>query len=306
MEYRVGLSETCLLKDQLLVNESEYIKVPFTESSTRINATFIGKRYVSIIAINNAMEASDVACSDGITKDNTSPTLKNVRIVNAKWSESLYCKNGEAWLFQTDMKKTRLSNSTQCISRCKTDTPGFDAFSALPVSKGYRHDQNIVEFMCKSLPLYDVHNVIYLPDDHVNLSWDVDETQSQIEDYYVGFSLTNGNNTLNSILDYKSTNRMRHFKMRHNGVGTGMNFFAYIKTVNKASIEKEIEIGPILIDETPPIFNEKPTVHLSKDTVTIGWEKNTITDSEQKESISQIYFQIGKTLFALYLDIRAL
>jgi hypothetical protein len=141
--------------------------------------------------------------------------------------------------------------------------------------------------------MYDANNVIFLPDDHLYISWDVNETGSQIEDYYVGFGLANGNITLTSIMDYKSTNGRSYFKMRHIGVGTGILFYVYIKTVNKAKIEQITEIGPILIDETPPIFSKKPTIRIGTDTVTIGWDRNTVYDLEQSSPINQMFFQIG-------------
>ena len=301
-EYRLGLSDVCVNKEDLLnpylrSNITQFKILSYTESTFRMNANFTGKKYVNIIAINNAIEASDVACSDGITKDDTPPDLKNVRLEHGKWSESLYCENGRAWLFQSNLKKRQLPNSTVCNVRCNLNiNSDFDIFKVLPENKGHNTDTNLGDFLCKNLPMYNVGNEVFLPDDHIYLSWDVEETGSQIEDYSVGFGLTSGNETAASIMDYKSTNGKKMFKMRHIGVGTGSNFYVFIKTSNKANLEKVTEIGPIVIDETPPIFKRKPIVKLGKNVITIGWDKDTVYDIVQKTPINQILFQIGKIL----------
>lgn len=89
-------------------NITELAKIPFTQSSFRVTANFTGKKYVCIIAINNAMVASKAACSDGITRDDTPPHLINLHIKNARWSESLFCHGREAWLFKSDLTKVNL------------------------------------------------------------------------------------------------------------------------------------------------------------------------------------------------------
>ncbi|XP_053381647.1 uncharacterized protein LOC123555884 isoform X2 [Mercenaria mercenaria] len=296
-EYYLGLSDSCKSKEQLFTdhetsNITEFIKVPHTESSVRLNANFTGKMYVSIIAINNAHEASDVVCSDGITRDNTPPNLKNVRIEHGRWSESLYCLNGQAWLFRSDLQKNKLANITGCSLQCHANTHGSGIFEVLPTIEISTDDKDIGEFRCKNLPLYNHGNIIYLPNNHIYLSWEIEEPSSQVEEYYVGFGLTSSNASVPSFMDYITTNGKQYFEMRHIGASAGELLYTYIKTVNKAKLEKVTKIGPILIDETPPYFDRKPTVHIDKNMVTTGWDRTTVYDLEQATAINQVFFQI--------------
>lgn len=295
----------CLAKEELLSgsigkNITDYTTAVFTASSIRLNANFTGQRFVSVIAVNNAMKESDVACSDGIIRDVNPPSIQNVRVENAKWAESIFCFDGKVWLFRSDLKKVLLLNSEFCYMHCKTGT-AYDIHKLLPTEKANNRDTRISEFLCNNLPDYDQKTIIYIPNDQILIRWDINESLSQIEDFYVGFGKTPANSSAPSIVSYKSTDRKPYFHTRHLGIGTGDLFYAHIKAVSKAKLEAVFIIGPMIIDETPPFFRHKPFVSVSGDSLIVGWNNNTMYDLEQTEMISRVLFQIGNNLEFVFI-----
>ncbi|XP_053381645.1 uncharacterized protein LOC123528459 [Mercenaria mercenaria] len=296
-EYRLGLADTCVSKEQLIQNGpnstiSEYTTVLHTESSVRVRANFTGKKYISIIAINNALEPSEVACSDGLTRDNAAPIIQNVHIESGKWAESIFCSQGKAWILKSDLKRLQLSETDGCNERCINNTMGSDVLGLLPTITSRINDTDVDEFMCKNLPIYDAETIIYLPNDNIFLSWNIDKGLGQIEDYYVGFGQTSGNSSALTVMDFKSTGGKQYFQTRHIGIGSGDLFYVHMKVLSKTHMETVSVIGPVMIDETPPYFREKTNVTIDGDMLLVGWNDDTIYDLEQKERINQIYFQI--------------
>ncbi|KAH3708849.1 hypothetical protein DPMN_068308 [Dreissena polymorpha] len=117
--YRIGLAERCLTREELynLVNVKvmiAYTELPYQETSVRLLANFTGKSYVTVIALNNAMEASNPVCSDitGITRDKSAPSIRNITLQHATWSESIVCHKGRPHLLQSNLRKVPLHNST--------------------------------------------------------------------------------------------------------------------------------------------------------------------------------------------------
>ena len=286
--------------DQLLNDTntiSEYTTVLHTEHSVRLNANFTGKKYVNLIAINNALEPSKVACSDGITKDDITPSIRNISIKHGKWSESIVCLQGNAWLLTTDLQKTRLQDSPECSKLCVNDSLGSDILKLLPNARPKNTDKDISDFLCTKLPTYKTGTIIYLPNDRIVMQWDTQKGVAQIEDYSVGISQTSGNSSSLDIMDFESTTGKQFFHRSHIGVGAGGFFYMHVKAISKTHKEAVSVLGPILIDETPPYFKEKPAVTISGDKILVGWKDDTIYDIEQKEKINQVFIQIGNSKY---------
>ena len=311
--YRVGLAQRCLTREELYrrntsLSESVFDEVSYPENTLKLLANFTGKRHVTIIALNNAMNPSAAVCSDGISRDTTTPQIQNITIANAKWSESLHCQGNMIWLLRSDLVKVRLKNTHACKRVCKYTM-------ALPLLNSIRSQAlNVVEnntyavprnvssnennfneesdFLCSKFPKYD-SNIIYLPNDHIVLSWDVEDNISQIHDFFVGFGKTASEESAPGLVGYKSTGNKKTFKLHHAGIGTDTEFFMFLKAINKAGLETNIPIGPILIDMTPPRYTIVPEVKIVGNSILVGWDNDTFFDDEQTEKISQIFFQIG-------------
>ena len=311
--YRIGLAERCLTKEELYYRNTTFSDVVFDEiispeNNLKLPANFTGKRYVTVIALNNAMDPSKAVCSDGISRDTITPLFRNITIANAKWSESLYCSDNTTWLLLSDLVKVQLQNTPGCKRACNynMNMPLLNSIRSLRVSVeendtfallqngSVQKDKSNAEsdFLCSKFPTYDT-NIIYLPNDHLVLSWDVEENISQIRAFFVGFgrTVTEGNSP--GLVGYKSTGYKRSYKIHHAGIGTDDEFFIFLKAINKAGLITIIPIGPILIDMTPPRYTNVPDVKIDGDSIIVGWNNDTFFDDEQTETISQIFFQIG-------------
>ncbi|XP_053405466.1 uncharacterized protein LOC128558962 [Mercenaria mercenaria] len=294
--YRIGISDKCLSQEHFHSNNKSFKAIQFfetlhTETPIKVQANFTGKVYATVLAINNAMQSSTPVCSDGITRDILPPILQNISIEHAKWSESMFCLNGQAWLFDSELNKIPLTGKIICEDRCFNDTIGIEMFNILPELPNSNNDTDIEEFICKRLPLLNSKTIIYLPNDHVSIKWDVQESLSQIENVFVGFGKSPGEKSAPSMQKYKSSNGSPYFKVHHLGVGSDDEFYIFIKVQNKAKKENTIILGPIIIDETPPLYTKKPLVSTDNEKLTISWGEDQFYDIEQKEKIDQIFFQ---------------
>ncbi|KAH3708759.1 hypothetical protein DPMN_068218 [Dreissena polymorpha] len=295
--YRIGLADICLTREDFY-NISElnasftYKELPFQITSVRLPANFTGKRFVTVLALNNAMEASNPVCSDGITRDMSAPGIRNVTLQNAAWSESIVCHKGQPYLLHSNLKKVPLNNTMICSNLCNAKLETAIGYY-LPTYSAASKDEEISNFLCRNLPFYKNESIIFLPTDHIVLEWDVEESGSQIEDFFVGFGLDATETNSPSLVDYMSTQRKPFFRRKHEGIGTNELFNIFIKTVNKAGLSSISTLGPILIDQTPPLYNNIPKVTFEESHIMFAWESNTFYDDEQIAQINQIIFQLG-------------
>ena len=269
---------------------------------------------MTVVALNNAMDPSKAVCSDGISRDTSAPKFRNITIVNAKWSESLYCDDNTTWLLRSDIVKVPLRKTLECKRACKQsmDIPFLNSIPSLRVSADQndtfallqnnsiqKDDSNAEsDFLCSNFKAYDT-NIIYLPNDHLVLSWDIEDSISQIRDFFVGFGKTASEANSPSLANYKSTGNKKTFKIHHAGIGIDDEFFIFLKAINKAGLITIIPIGPTLIDMTPPRYTSVPGVQIDGDNILVGWNNDTFLDDEQTEMISQIFFQIGTSYYSI-------
>ncbi|KAH3736675.1 hypothetical protein DPMN_043248 [Dreissena polymorpha] len=265
-----------------------------TETSVRFPANFTGKRFVTIIALNHAMESSKPVCSDGITRDTSAPLIRNLTIGHAAWTETVICQKGIPYLLQSNLQKVTLNNTTTCLRICNltTDTIIVDS---LPTDLSASKDQDISNFLCKHLTLYSKETVVYMPNDDIVLNWEVEESGSQIDDFYVGLGLDTTELNAPRLVDYISTDRNTYFRHRHEAIGSEELLYVFIKTVNKAGLSNIVTLGPILIDQTPPQYKYIPRVTIAAETIVFSWQADTFYDDEQTAKLDQISFQFGNT-----------
>ncbi|XP_052789886.1 uncharacterized protein LOC128224179 [Mya arenaria] len=296
--YRVGLSNRCL-STQDLFNLTEvrsisiFRELPFYEESVRIPTTFTGKRFVTVIALNNAMEPSNPVCSDGVTRDLSPPEFRNMTLQHGQLSESLICLHGEVYVMQTNMQRAKLHNTSVCQSVCGDDVESHKITEIFQIDEIKEKDEDISSFLCEHLPLYTNDILIYLPNDKIFITWDVEEVGSQIDDFFVGLGVGPTEKTSPSIVAYQSTQKKTYFKRKHEGLGSDELFYIFVKVINKAGLERIATIGPVLIDQTPPLNRTLPQVIVESEHIVFGWDSNTFYDEEQTAQIDQIYFQIA-------------
>ncbi|KAH3774481.1 hypothetical protein DPMN_175863 [Dreissena polymorpha] len=192
------------------------------------------------------------------------------------------------------MDKQPLFNNTACSSICTTNSTISPIADYLQTKLAASTNSDTAEFLCKTLNLYTDQTVIFLPNDYIFMQWDIENGNSQIEDFYVGFGSSPTEREYPNILDYKSSDRKLNFRHQHEAIGSTELFYIFIKAVNKAGITSVATLGPILIDETPPLWRSIPNVSIDGEKVVFGWEAGTFFDEEQTGPINQIVFQFRK------------
>lgn len=295
--YRVGLSDRCLNMVELYnYNKNNtaiqvFEELPFFANSVRIAANFTGKRFITVIAFNNAMSPSSPVCSDGITRDTSPPEIRNLTLKHAVWSESVTCKDGIPWLLHSSLRLVRLHLTPSCRKICARETSS-SYFRVLPIGSVNGKDDDISEFLCQKLPYYSNDTIIYVPTEYIQISWVTEEHGSQVDDYFVGLGYHVSELEFPQIARYVSTGKKTTFKQIHSGIGSNSLFYIFIKSVNKAGLQRIITLGPILVDETPPLYATIPTAEIHEEEIVIGWDNDTFYDSEQKSQMEQIFLQI--------------
>ena len=303
--YRLALAERCLSTAEVAAmnttSDPVFADILFPDNGLEINASFTGTRYVSVIALNNAMDPSDAVCSDGITRDISPPEISDIRIAHASWSDSIYCHNNDSWLLRSDLMKVKLPHSDGCECSSDSNSPLVEA---LPIQLDINDYQSVADkleelnrtlvYLCSVISSYDSSEIIYLPNDHINLQWNVVNGMSQTDEYLVGFGRSPEERDAPGLLDYVSTHTKRFFEIRHAAIGTDEEFFMFLKAVNKAGLETIIPIGPLLIDETPPKVKSIPKIYIDAEEILVGWENDTFIDDEQTSPVNKITLEIGK------------
>ena len=287
--YRIGLSHRCLGKDELynfttVPDILVYEELSFSQQSVRIPANFTGKRFVTIIALNNAMEPSEAVCSDGITRDLSPPEIRNLTLQNGRWSESILCSEGKVYLLESSLQNVQITNTNPCQQLCQYESEASPMANLLPINYETKNDNYVSDFLCKNFHVYRNDTIIYLPNDHLYLQWDVVETGSQINEFYVGIGL-DATEKKSPSFGFTSTNKRTSFKRRHDALGSNELFYIFIKVSNKAGLENVYTFGPVLIDQSPPLNRTLPNILIEDDNIIFGWDESTFYDEEQTEPI---------------------
>uniref|UniRef100_K1PLK7 Uncharacterized protein n=1 Tax=Magallana gigas TaxID=29159 RepID=K1PLK7_MAGGI len=67
-----------------------------------------------------------------------------------------------------------------------------------------------------------------------------------------------------------------------------------------------MSVGPVIIDETPPLCINKPTTELANGLVVASWSSDDFEDNEQIGIIRKIYYRLGKYSSPFYFGSFAL
>ncbi|XP_013409734.1 uncharacterized protein LOC106173226 [Lingula anatina] len=271
--YKVSISPQCLSKEQLLKclpgNETKLT----TLTSTSFLAPQPGHYVLSVIAFNNAMEPSEVACSDGIVIDTSPPAIYNVQLTNGRIRDTVVCDGDTIWLLAHNLTKAKLpGREPACVQRCLRDVP----VSIFPDKEV--NNRTEINKMCKEIQ--NISFEIALPNDAVNLLWKAYDKESQIYDFEIGISSSNGNILNPDIVGFHSTHNHTYFKRTHSGLGDTSRFFFVIKATNKAGLSDVTSLGPIRLYELPPMFVGKPTVGILDSSVMVIWGKDQLIDDK--------------------------
>lgn len=292
--YRLGLSNSCLSLGELWhPNSSNFEYYDTEELSVHVLISSEEKMYSSVIAFNNAMEPSKVGCSDGILVDKTPPIISNVSIKNLRINPSIGCADGSFWYVNEDLIKTKVA----CNSTCSSNDPLINVLPENPIKSKTTKD------VCL-LPAF-TNEYLYIGNDLLDISWNISDIESQIQEVFIGIGSSQSSILSPDISGYSKTHHNTFYRLRHSGLGGNGIVFVFIKAVNKANKETAVAIGPIIVDETPPLCLNKPTTDLTKDLVIVSWSTDDFEDNQQIGNLKTIYYRLGK-FYIQFVPVRSL
>ena len=293
--YHVALAERCLSLDEMTNPGYNKTKIYKTVNSViKLSFPENGHFYSSVIAFNNAMEPSTVVCSDGITRDVTPPLLKDITLKNGRVHSGLWCKDTKAWYVDKNMTLIKLKQTSICQTKCQN----IESFGYVDVlcKQGAVTDTDTSNNICSSLSVLSDEPVIYLPSDKIYLKWKTNESQSQIRDYLVGIGDDRSQADYPLLRSYESTHGNEFYHITHSGLADSFLFYIFLKIVNKAGLTSVHVLGPVVIDETPPLLTKTLYPAVSRNRVELYWNSSDIEDPEEKDNHFTLLYKIGKDI----------
>ena len=298
--YKVALSGKCLsdLEQWIPGFKNDTFVQEIVQTSTKLRfPNREGRYFVSVIAYNHALSPSKVVCSDGVIFDKSLPNISNISLKHSKIKESVACLDGKAWLIKENLVKVAMDVSA-CLSKCKNKSDDIIA-KFIPESKAYSNGLNISEFICQNMPLYNGH-VIYVPNDVLDVRWDISEDRSQITGTYVGFGNDPRSIEGPDIQGYVEVHHPTRYIQHHPGLIGENIFYIFIRVVNRAGLESKVWLGPILADETPPVCLTTIQPVVKGKNVVLKWMTKEVFDTEQADEIGIVMFRFGKYTYDFF------
>ena len=254
-----------------------------------------GRYYVSVVAYNGALEPSEVACSDGITYDTTPPALHNVSITHARSGQMVGCtRQSQAWLVHANLTRVAMSNVTQCQAVCSPGSSPLDV-QHLPLSSPHILDHELSEHYCQKLPKRSEDSFIVLPSDYIKVTWQGEDEESEMEEYYIGMGGDRTTSSAPDLLPFTATHGHPSYHVQHAGLGHGDVFFLFLQAVSKAGLRLTLTLGPVLIDVTAPDVTQPLTATVEGESMVVTWQGGVFADSEQPKDVDfEVNFRVGQ------------
>ena len=290
--YRVGFKSTCLSTEELTGNLASDI-YETTATTMKVRPSILRKYYTTVVALNNAMEPSKPVCSDGITFDTTDPKVTNITLEHVKAKEIIGCFRNKPFLILKNLRAVPLLITEKCSLVCNA-SKDMELIALLPVAESTTNDTDVADDMCTRLPVYNDDWAMYLPSDKVFMNWNVEDAESQIRDVHVGFASDPSEIISPDIVAYEGVHSHNRYSRIHSGLDRGNEFNIILKASNKADLETIVVFGPIIIDETPPLYTGSIDIHVTKYFIFCIWDNTTFLETEQKEELSTVIFRIGE------------
>ena len=226
--YLYALGAHCFSRDELENVTSDERVLHFGETEhehTSFGVPGPGTYHLSVIAFNNALDPSEAACSSGIVVDHSAPQLKHIHLPMARTQSSIACShNSSIWHITPSFTAQPLPNVAECQHHCHKTVDVSLFYQEIHWSNNrtiiYPPKQQS-EKLCDLLPTFQPEQGIFLATDNIELSWQFEEPESQVNDFFVGSSTNRNNSLMPDIIDYKRTHNKTHFKCSHCGIGEG-------------------------------------------------------------------------------------
>jgi hypothetical protein len=281
--YKYAIATSCLKKDDFTSGKVAVHRTNKPTSSPRTVGP--GTYYTSVIAYNNALEPSDVVCSDGVTVDRTPPTIEQISVSHIRSTSGIIKEtNGQdIWLVDENRRRQLLPGFE---SVCAAQALVVKDISVYPISAS-----NTTHKAGTGCPYGPSSQYFFTSiNRYLSVSWKGSDTESGIHDYRVGMGRTQSEDPP-SVLNFQSTNGLPHYSQKVASLTEGLEYFVIIEATNKAGVKTRKAVGPVIVDVTPPHLTGKLQVNHNVQTkaVFISWTSGTFVDPED----SAFQYKIG-------------
>ena len=96
-------------------------------------------------------------------------------------------------------------------------------------------------------------------------------------------------------ITYQTTSGQSHFSVvEPELIRNGNEFFIVVEATDLAGNSLRLDVGPLLVDHTPPSVNGSLTVSTAAGHVIVTWDISTFTDSEDPVPLTDFQFAVGE------------
>ena len=117
-------------------------------------------------------------------------------------------------------------------------------------------------------------------------------------EFYVGTVAEQNYTGVTSQIEYSETGGQMHFSIYNPDlIANGNTFYISVKSADIALHEVRLDIGPIVVDVSPPVVNGSLSVVQAGGHMIVTWQEETFYDEESIEPL-QLEYAIGRSEFS--------
>ena len=134
-------------------------------------------------------------------------------------------------------------------------------------------------------------------DDALNVSWYASDNVG-FREFYVGIVPEQNYTGATSQIECSKTGGQMHFSIYNPDlIANGNTFYISVKSADVALHEVRLDIGPIIVDVSPPVVNGTLSAVQAGGHMIVTWQEETFYDEESREPL-QLEHAIGRSEFS--------
>ncbi|XP_046575805.1 uncharacterized protein LOC124283822 [Haliotis rubra] len=279
--YQYGYADHCLEIRDFGLDLSSPNVTETSSTHASWTAPSEGKFYITVVAFNRALDSSLPVCSDGVTVDQTPPSLAQIAVLNSRTTEGLVTNGEEVWLVTADRRRSRIEDPDS-VCRMRAAVTSNHSLSLLPLHKLLNGSTVTHKALScsqhQAFMLSSVNQFYMSQKHHLYVNWTSSDAESGIYDYQLGLMSDASREAAPDILPYTSTHHHPHYEGYHPQLSEGQQVYVAVKSINKAALHVTEVLGPITVYIQAPGFTAPITVGLHENHLVATWTAGSFTD----------------------------
>ena len=264
----------------------------FTVSDPGRAATF----FTTVVALNGALSPSQPVCSSGITYDPTAPLLANVSLdVHTRMHPGLVTVDGDpardTWLIQAD--GSRLAITPACAASVAVTAVPAATLALFPLANATALPAAVACSDFQALPT--LARARSTDDPVLALSWAAADAESGLRHVVVSVASSaapGADNLHPAVVVAHASDIVLHSV----ALAQDVPMYVHLRAVNQAGQSTSAVIGPIVIDATPPVVNDRLiSLDGREDTeqLVVEWDMRAFVDPDDQHPLSRFAVSVG-------------